>query len=178
MTDRAPHPDFLAAPDANRWAGTLPQLAEKLKHEAYAAKGEWAWRVLPGGALVAMRVPPTFVKELRIARRLRKPFTEKSAKAWRTELATFVEQLGCTGWKCTSDVLTGDAGEQQKVEAIYQEPAPLGAKSNTATCAKCGNEFEPRPTDKLYREYVCNPCAFKLGSQEADERRATRGATP
>jgi hypothetical protein len=174
MTERTPHPDFLAAPEEARWAGTLPALAEKLKHEAYAAKGGWAWRILPGGALVAMCVPPSFRKELRIARRLRKAFSDRSAAAWHLETRTFLEQFGFKGWVCKRDGLvepTKEGEQQMKIEAVYQEPAPLGAKTAPAEkCARCEQEFEVHPNDKVYRELLCTKCATALGREEAEAR--------
>lgn len=176
MTERTLHPDFLAAHEGNRWGGPLQHLAAVLKHDAYQRQGEWAWRILSGGALVSMRVPPTFQKELRIARRLRKAFTDKSAAAWHTELKVFTELLGCTGWKCISDVVTPAAGDQPaKLEAIYQEVTPLSAKASL-TCARCGNQFDSQPTDKVYREPLCQSCAVKLGTEDAAALAAKRGA--
>jgi len=179
MTERTPHPDFLAAPEEARWASSLPALAETLKHEAYAKQGDWSWRILPGGALVAMRVPPTFQKELRIARRLRKAFTDKSAAAWHVETKTFLEQLGCKGWVCKRDGLIQPTVEGQpvKIEAVYQEPAPLGGKANTGTCTRCGKDFELHPTDGIYKNLLCQRCAIALGQEEAAANKAAREAS-
>jgi hypothetical protein len=177
VTNREPHPDFTAAPEDNQWTLPLEHLGTALRHEAYEKKGEWAWRILPGGALVAMRLPPTFRKELRVARRLRRAFTDQSAKAWHTELNVFLEHLGCTGWTCLKDALAGvgpEADTQVTVEAIYQEPAPLGATKAVLLCARCGQQFEPHPDDKLYREPICNPCAIKAGEEETAANRAAR----
>lgn len=163
------HPDYLEAPEENRWARPLAELAEALRHGAYAAQGEWFWMMMPRGALVAMRVPPTFCKELRVARRLRRALTDKTATMWHTEVATFLEHLGCTGWKCTKDVIAGGGppGEVQLlVEVIYQEPAPLGAKPSVEKCGGCGTEFEVTPGDRLYRTPTCNRCAMRAGAVE------------
>jgi hypothetical protein len=173
VSERTPHPDYTAAPEEARWGGTLPALAETLKHEAYAKQGGWAWRVLPGGALVSFCVPPSFRKQFRVVRRLHKPFTEKSVKAWQTEVRTFLDQLGCKDWSCMQGQLFTPAadGHLAKIEALYQEPAPLGGKgAPVGTCARCGKEFELHPTDKVYRELICQPCAIALGQEEASSR--------
>jgi hypothetical protein len=171
MTERTPHPDFIAAPEEARWAGTLPLLAETLKHEAYAKQGDWSWRILPGGALVAMRVPPTFRKELRVARRLRKAPTDAGEKAWHKELEVFLDQLGCKGWGVIRDAWATGTTPGLTVEMVYQEPAPLGGKAaDVGTCARCGKAFELHPADKVYRELLCQPCAIALGQEEAASR--------
>lgn len=182
MTERTNHPDFDAAPEEHRWNATLPKLAEHLKHAAYEAKGDEAWVVLPGGALVAMRIEETtFRKQLRIARRLTKPFTEKSATAWHKERTTFLEQLGCKDWTCRHGALytPPDQVTKQpaKIEALYVDPAPLGALKAMLKCHRCGKDFEPAPDDKLYRDPTCNPCAITLGAEETAAHNAARGAT-
>lgn len=179
MTERKPHPDFDATPEEYRWTGPLPQLAEHLKHGAYEAQGAEAWVVLPGGALVAMRIEPTtFRKQLRIARRLRKPFTDKSAAAWAVERNTFLEQLGCKDWTCRHGAKYTPPdqanGQPAKIEALYMEPTALGAPTAEVECSRCHNKFTPSPTDKVYREQVCNPCAIKLGAEEAAAKNAAR----
>src|SRR5258708_12883968 len=67
------HPDFTAAPEEQRWIRPLAELGTFLREAAWAAKGSWIWRILPGGACVAMRVIPdgefAFHKELRVSRR-------------------------------------------------------------------------------------------------------------
>lgn len=165
MTERTPHPDFLEAPEENRWTGTLPQLAKVLKHEAYQLQGEWAWRILPRGALVAICVPPTFRKQLRIARRLRKGLTGNTAKAWHTEVRNDLEEIGCEDWKAIKDVI--EPGDPPKLEVVYEEPLPLGAKLNQEKCVHC----DQPATKGVYKEAVCLNCARILGTKEADARR-------
>ena len=165
------HPDFLSAGSEHQWTGELAKLREVLQHEAYTLNGEWAWRVLPRGALVAMQVPPNFVKRLRIARRLRKAFSDKSAAAWHVETKTFLDQLGCEDWKVIRDAWATGTTPGLTVEMVYQEPAPLGGKAaDVGTCARCGKAFELHPADKVYRELLCQPCAIALGQQEAASR--------
>jgi len=171
MSDRTPHPDFLGAPEELRWSGSLTKLGELLRHEAYQAQGAWAQRILPGGALVLMRVPPTFRKELRVARRLRKAPTDAGEKAWHKELEVFLDQLGCKDWGVIRDAWATGTTPGLMVEMVYQEPAPLGGKAaDVGTCARCGKAFELHPTDTVYRELICQPCAIALGQEEAASR--------
>ena len=182
MTERTNHPDFDAAPDELQWTGTLPKLAEVLKHDAYQAQGEWVQRILPGGALVCMRIrPETFQKELRIARRLRKPFTDKSAKAWATERTTFLRELGCEKWECLQGGLLSPAqahlNTPGKIECLYLEKAPLGASPNTLVCHRCKEDFDPGPKDRIYAKPTCNKCAMAAGQEFTETKRREREAT-
>jgi hypothetical protein len=166
MTEQKTHTDFDAASSERQWGGDLPTLAETLKHEAYELKGEWAWRILPRGALVAMCVPPTFRKQLRIARRLRKGLTDKTAQAWHAEVRVFLEQFGFADWKCVKDSI--EPGDPVKIEAIYEEPVPLGgSKVHAEKCVRCG---EPA-TKGVYAEALCTSCAGKAGQEEVNAQR-------
>ncbi|HEY8536043.1 MAG TPA: hypothetical protein VIL25_06325, partial [Vicinamibacterales bacterium] len=69
MSGGRPHPDFLAAPERRRWTQPLAGLAATLRAEATRARGEWAWRILRHGAVVAMRLRADFWWEIRISRR-------------------------------------------------------------------------------------------------------------
>ena len=173
-TDRKVHPDFEAAPEDARWAGKLPELFQALRHHAYELKGEEAWRILPGGALVALRIEPeTFLKQLRIARRLRKAFSDKSAAAWHTEVRTFLEQFGCKQWVCKRDGII--EGDPVKIETVYEEPGPLGAKDTTQLiCARCFQPFTPGPNDRIYQTPICNPCAMQAGTEFTAAKRRER----
>jgi hypothetical protein len=169
MTERKPHPDFLAAPERSRWAESLPELFEILRHEAYGLAGEWAWRILPRGALIGICVPPSFQKQLRIARRPRKGLTDKTAKVWHTEVRTFLEHMGCEDWKVLKNVI--EPGDPPKLEVIYEEPLPLGARK-ALQCGRCGGVAEPG--SEKYKERICNACALELGRQEIEEHEKAR----
>ena len=177
------HPDFDGAPEEARWAGRLPELFQTLRHEAYTLQGEEAWRILPHGALVALRIDPErFVKQLRIARRLRKAFSDKSATMWHTEVRTFLDQFGCKQWICKRDGLIqsdrgpGELPVPDKIETVYEEPGPLGATATPQlTCARCFQPFTPGPNDRIYQTPICNPCAMQSGLEYTEERRRERG---
>jgi hypothetical protein len=161
----AEHADYLAAHEEHRWAKPLAELAEALRHEAYEKKGEWAWRILPGGALVAMRVPPTFQKEIRIARR--DPLkTEESLKKWLDEVRVFQKHLGAERWGFTE--IVARPGEPGPIHVILREPAPLGTKGDETKCARCG---KPTPHQPQFKEDLCNSCALEIGTEEAQHRR-------
>lgn len=181
MTERKTHPDFDAAPEELRWTGRLPELFEALRHQAYELKGEEAWRILPGGAGVGLRIlPETFTKQLRIVRRLRKAFSDKSATAWHTEIRTFLEQFGCKAWICKRDGLIqsdrgpGELPVPDKIETVYEEPGPLGAQTTQLTCARCFKPFTPGPNDRIYATPICNSCAMQSGLEYTDEKRRER----
>jgi hypothetical protein len=175
--ERKPHPDFVATPAESQWTGPLPALFETLKHEAYKLQGEEAWRILPGGALVSMRInAETFKKQLRFARRLRKAFNDKGAAAWHTELRVFLEQFGCKTWIGKSDSLIEPTqeGESFKLEAVFEEPNPLGAKPNVLICHRCKEEFAPTPNDRIYEIATCNKCAMQSGVEFTEGKKKER----
>jgi hypothetical protein len=156
------HVDFDAAPEERRWTGPLDELSAALRHGAYEAKGEWFWVVLPHGALVAMRVPEDFRKELRIARKggLK---DEAALNKWLAEVRTFQKYLGAERWPITN--LVGKPGEEGPIFVLLKEPAPLGAKE-PEKCARCGE-----PAEKgVWAEALCNRCATQLGAEEAQHR--------
>lgn len=91
------HPNFESADEQHRWTGTLEKLGVELRDRAWKAKGQWAYVVLRGGALVAMRVigsgDRAFHKQLRIARQGVKTYDKFPA-----EVAVFQRHMGCADW--------------------------------------------------------------------------------
>jgi hypothetical protein len=149
----AEHPDYLAADERHRWGAPLNQLFGALRKEAWALEGQWAWKILPHGALVAVQiVPPSegvtaFSTRLRIARRTL-PADEKGWKAWAQELAVFLKHLG--GQDGDWARLEGDPA---KAEAIYQFQMRGRA---VPKCVRCGGEaIDPGK----FKEDLCNRCA-------------------
>lgn len=164
------HQDFLDAEADHQFAGPLRQLASALRKLSWKLKGEWAWYMLPRGAMVAMRVDPrTFKKQLRIARR---SVARSSLNRWAVEIETFLKELDCADWVQLETHVDAAArgGEDEPVRAkvwvLYEEPAPLGSPPKP-TCAECGKECEPSPT---FKRHICNQCAVKLGNQEVADR--------
>lgn len=103
---RTPHPLYLRVSEARRWNGPLSELLPVLRSEAWKlgahstdtdreADRDWAWRVLPGGAIVGLRVRGDLWmrREIRIARQER-PEGERAAAAWEREVSTFLEHFG------------------------------------------------------------------------------------
>lgn len=96
------HPAYLKAGEQRRWGGKLAELLPALRPEAWklgaeekTAAGRWAWRVLPGGAVVSLRIrgDMDLRRELRISRQER-PETEEALGKWERELATFLKHFG------------------------------------------------------------------------------------
>lgn len=161
------HPDFLAAEPERQWkGGKLLQLAITARERAWKAKGEWVWWILPHGACVAMRVnPTTFRKELRISRRER-PTDEKGWKAWRVEVATFVQYLECKDWTLQGQAEPDD--NETSAWAVFLEPLAVKVE---VPCARCGAMIAP---EGKYREELCNACAMKAGAEEVAAARELR----
>lgn len=106
MATRAPHPLYLQVSEAHRWAGPLSELLPALRPRAWklaarcneqdrAADRDWAWVVLPGGAIVGLRIRGELGMrhEVRIARQ-EKPEGERATAAWEREVATFLKHFG------------------------------------------------------------------------------------
>ena len=171
MTD---HPDFLAADAGVRWTKPLAELGAFLREKAWKAQGAWVYRILPGGACVAMRVidggDDAFKRELRVSRR--EPLASHEAmKKWATECRVFRHHLGCeNGW--TTQLLGGRAiGDPfqlgDKTEWLTREDRALGrpvTDKPALICVKCGRVAEPG--SEKYKEILCNKCALELSTKE------------
>jgi hypothetical protein len=162
------HPDFLAATEEHRWTKTLLELGEHLRKRAWALKGEWCWFVLPGGALVAMRVVPkgehAFRKQLKVARR--EPLRDAEAmKKWAAECAVFRAKLNCeVGWQTTKlggRPVADPFQPGDPTEWVTVELAPLSP--SLGTCAGCG---KATPHEPAYKEDLCPDCARRAGDAE------------
>ena len=131
------HADYLAVAEKFRWGKPLNELFGVLKKEAWTLEGAWAWRMLPHGALVAVRiVPPTegvtgFATQLRIARK-DAPADAAGWRRWANELAVFLKHLG--GQDGDWARLEGDPA---KAEAVYQFQMRGRA---VPKCVRCGGE--------------------------------------
>ncbi len=159
---RAPHPDFQKARIQHRWTGSLPGLRKTLEHEAIVNaaspdaghSGRYAYRILPGGASVGMRLHLGRL-QIRIARSERPAFGRVGA--WEREVATFLEQMDANDWERSGDDSTG-------IAVLFTAPA------TPAPCASCGD-----PRDEaalLYGERVCTGCGVRLkAGREIDRRR-------
>lgn len=109
------------------WNRPLRELMPVLQAEALERVGDvhdWAWRQLPGGALVALRIDDeTHRCELRIARPGAEPIGAKREK-WKRELAVFREHLGVEHWDLVYYERTrGKRG----YFALYREPVKAEA---------------------------------------------------
>lgn len=102
------------------WRGSLYVLGRRLREEAKANPGEWAWRQLPRGALVAFMLSDEGGETLRIARQS-VPETSKARAGWDREVAVFLRQLQAEGWETTTDIGAGTI-------SCYAWPKPKGAR--------------------------------------------------
>lgn len=147
-----PHEDFRAAPAPSRWTRSLAELAVVLRHGAWEHPGEWTWRILPRGAMVAMRARSDQRKEVRISRR-EEPKDEKARNRWIGECVVFLKHLGCDHW-------TAALVHDTKAKVLYVEPH--------VTCARCGRECSATP----HKRPLCTGCAIALGQEEVAQRAA------
>lgn len=161
------HPDFLAVAEEHRWAKPLNELFPALRKQAWTLRGGWAWRVLPHGAMVAVRIRPpeegkesAFQLELRIARKT-PPADEVAWKRWATEVATFLRHL--TGDEGDWRPLPGTANKAEALFTFVTRDKPK------VLCARCGKREALDPG--VYKEDLCQQCAMELGSEEAAQRR-------
>lgn len=111
------HPAYQRAAEQRKWGGRLAELLPALRPEAWrlgadekTSAGRWAWRVLPGGAVVSLRIRGDMDvrRELRISRQER-PETDEARERWERELQTFLRHFGVT-----------------EVDARTPAPAPTG----------------------------------------------------
>ncbi len=171
MTD---HADFLAADPAVRWTKPLAELAAFLREQAWKARGGWVYRILPGGACVAMRMidggDDAFKRELRVSRREGLE-TFDQFKKWVGECRVFRAHLKCeSGWHTVT--LAGQPqGNEFKAglpaEWITREETALGrpvVEKPPLICVKCGKPAEPG--SETYKEILCNKCALEKGRAE------------
>lgn len=106
MGTREPHPLYLRVSEVHRWSGPLSELLAALRPRAWGlgkisdeqdrqADRDWAWVVLPGGAIVGFRIRGDLGMrhEVRIARQER-PEGERAEAAWEREVATFLRHFG------------------------------------------------------------------------------------
>jgi len=190
------HPDFLAVKPSHRWTGSLIDLLVNLRHEAYrigAASNEamreadkdWAWRVLPRGAFVGIRMRPDLAgmrREMRISRNepLRDPpkfevevqtfltkfrLQELDGRTPATERATFVVRIPNT---------PRDAGKSvvRLVELLTGEVRPGVARCHRCHCAGRYVEVEYRAADAIVGQHCIEHAGFSLDDRE----RAKAGA--
>jgi hypothetical protein len=171
MTD---HADFVAADEGYRWTLPLTELGAFLREKAWKAKGGWVYRILPGGACVAMRMidggPDAFKRELRVSRR-EKIETFEQYRKWVGECKVFRRHLECEhGWH-TLTICGREQGATfepgHPTEWTTREDEPLRrprAERVELKCVKCGNPAE-QGSDK-YKETICNKCALEAGRAE------------
>lgn len=157
-----PHRDYLAVPEERRWGKPLNELFPTLRREAWTLRGGWAWRVLPHGALVSVRVRPpeegkesAFHLELRIARK-DTPANDEGWRKWSQELAVFLKHMGGEDqWEST-------LRSEDKADAMFRflvkgtKPEPV--------CTRCGKT--PVIDPGLYKHDLCRVCAIELANQE------------
>jgi hypothetical protein len=130
------HPDFLRTEPARRWEGTDRALWEELRRDATADRGELAlaWRVLPDGLVVSLRVrPENFKKEVRISAS-RAP-ADDAAAAWFDarvqEIARVFRMRLCTWYLQRDPAAPG-------IAVYLVELYPGEVEPGKARCRGCG----------------------------------------
>lgn len=131
-------PEFEAAPPERQWTGKLEGLLDALKREAYQAVGKPAWKILPRGAVVQMRITDDMRKEVRIARKL--PLeSDEQRKRWEAELAVFCTHLGLEVGAGKWHQTRPDPG---KAEAYLIQLRGGETEPGKALCHRCALEGE------------------------------------
>lgn len=169
MSERTPHPDYLAVPEEHRWGKPLPALFEHLMAQSYKRRGAWTWYVLPGGALVSMRINEAdYHRELRIARKTAPtastvaPVTDEAIHKWRAELDVFLAKFG------GPDRFEELPGDPTTTDVTYR--MLFKGEKVAVACAHCGKPAEPGP----YKEPLCTECAIKAGEDDSRRMRLVR----
>ncbi len=166
------HPDYLAVPEGRRWAKPLGELFAFLRAEAWKLKGAWAWRVLPHGALVSVRIIPpdegatamAFHTELRLARKTA-PADTTGWQKWNQEIEVFLKHLTSSDgdWQETKNLR-----EQNKADVTLR--FRMRGETAEPKCARCGKT--PVIQAGLFREDLCRECAIKAGNADIAAKQA------
>src|SRR5690606_26147427 len=118
-------PDYKHCSPSLRWSGPLHLRRGALVIEANRHRGQWAFRILPGGACIGARLLDGTLY-IRISRSTRP--AQRHLPKWERELSVFVEKLNLSGWTGAPDF--GAPG----VAHIYSCPAAL--------LCKCGSRLD------------------------------------
>lgn len=190
------HPHFDAAKPARRWTGSLIDLLVNLRHEAYeigaganeqmrAEDKDFAWRILPRGAVVCLRMRADLHgmrRELRICRNepLRNP------QAFELEVQTFLTQFRLKeldGHTPATERSTcyvrientkRDEGKSvvRMIELLTGEIRPGIARCHRCHCAGRQTEVEYHAADAIVGQHCVEHAEFSLDDRE----RAKAGA--
>lgn len=159
MPDKAASPLYSAMPPARRYSGELGGLWHVLNLEAKQERttGQevredlgWHWRVLPRGAVVALRRRGDLWgrRELRIAR-AEAPDSPKGWERWEKEVAVFLDKFGLTPMDgetpCTTPGeewfrVRNEPRDEGKAAARFQELREAEVKPGRAICHDCLTE--------------------------------------
>lgn len=176
----APHPLFEKYA-SRQWTGSLPDLFQRLKKEARETKdGGFAWRVLPRGAVVGMRLVD-LRHELRIARSERTTTPDQERKFDR-ECQVFVEHFGMAVLDGTEPApdLTGywfqmppHGDDHLKTARRWRELRKGETEPGKALCGPCREAGVATPTSWKPGAGVmgqaCMSHAFQAGKEYARE---------
>lgn len=176
----ATHPLFDRYPD-HQWTGDLPGLFKRLLKEAPDTNGSaFAWRVLPRGAVVGVRIHPQHLRpELKIARS-EAPTTPDGWARWEHEVGTFLKQFGITpvlngepapddkGWM----PLPPPAEDEGKAAARFLQLRKGETSPGKARCHPCHEAGVARPIEWFPGGGVtgqnCMGHAFQTGREYAE----------
>lgn len=155
------HPLYQRVKEEHRYAGKLSELLAYLRPKAFEIGGrtkatdcerdlDFAWVVLPRGAIVGLRIRQDDMRrELRIARTER-PKDEKAVQAWQSEVETFLKHFGIepldgktpapekNGWLPLPSNPNDEAKGAAAVRFLELRHGEI--EINRARCAKCWSE--------------------------------------
>lgn len=191
------HPAFEKAKPERRWTGKLPELWEVLRREAWQigatatpvmrqADGDFSWRILPGGAVVGMRMRDDLGALRREIRLCRNEPLEKPEK-WALEVGTFLRLFGLRELDgttpadergvCWVRVPSDGPRDAGKTVARFVELLPGEITPEAARCHRCHLAgrlvvVEYRPGDAIAGQHCIEHAEFSLDDRE----RAKAGA--
>lgn len=186
------HPAYEKAGPNRRWGGRLAELLPALRPEAWklgaeetSGAGRWAWRILPGGAVVSLRIrgDMDLRRELRISRQER-PETDEAKRRWEQELATFLKHFelteisktpapSATGYFCRLDPDPEDEARGgiavRWIELRKGETTP-----GKGVCYRCREAGRAVAVEWIPQAGLSQMCNFHIGEETRAATKARR----
>lgn len=111
------------ATDALRWRKDVPEseIWPRFREEAYAAEGEWVFRVTEGGTQVGLRAPSDSPMNKEVRFRTLQPVDEKTAARWVVHVAAVCARFPSRGkWRSLGSGPYSEEDEDGVVHAGHE----------------------------------------------------------